>query len=66
MYWNLEPETYMPYIAAITLDDASIIRRTPEVEHERRVAMADLVEENDFALKTAPIASDIPCNCNFC
>jgi uncharacterized protein (UPF0262 family) len=47
----------MPHIAAITLDDASIIRRTPEVEHERRVAMADLVEENDFALKTAPIAS---------
>ena len=43
----LKPDTLprMPHIAAITLDDASIIRRTPEVEHERRVAMADLVEE---------------------
>jgi uncharacterized protein (UPF0262 family) len=45
----------MPQICSIALDDASIIRRTPEVEHERRVAMADLVEENEFALKTAGI-----------
>ena len=37
-------------IARITLDDASIIRRTPEVEHERRVAMADLVDENHCTL----------------
>ena len=40
----------MSHIAAITLDDASILRRTPEVEHERRVAMSDLLEENQFAL----------------
>lgn len=41
----------MTHLTAITLDDASIIRRTPEVEHERRVAIADLLEENQFALK---------------
>jgi uncharacterized protein (UPF0262 family) len=40
----------MARITKVTLDDASIIRRTPEVEHERRVAMADLVEENQFVL----------------
>ena len=37
------------YISEVTLDDASIIRRTPEVEHERRVVIHDLVEENSFA-----------------
>jgi len=37
-------------IAQITLDDASIIRRTPEVEHERRVAIADLLDENTLQL----------------
>lgn len=41
-------------ITRITLDDASIIRRTPEVEHERRIAMADLVEENQFNLLASP------------
>jgi uncharacterized protein (UPF0262 family) len=40
----------MSRITNVTLDDASIIRRTPEVEHERRVAMADLIEANAFAL----------------
>lgn len=39
-------------IVAIALDDASIIRRTPEVEHERAIAMADLLEGNHFAPKT--------------
>ncbi|PZP86505.1 MAG: hypothetical protein DI582_02630 [Azospirillum brasilense] len=49
-------------IAAITLDDASIIRRTPEVEHERRVAIADLLDENaaqlqgEFAQHQGPYA----------
>lgn len=40
----------MSRITNVTLDDASIIRRTPEVEHERRVAMADLIEANAFSL----------------
>lgn len=37
-------------ITKVTLDDASIIRRTPEVEHERRVAIADLIDENSCQL----------------
>lgn len=47
-------------IEAVRLDDASIIRRTPEVEHERRVAIADLIDENsvtltgDFASQQGP------------
>ena len=36
-------------INKITLDEGSIIRRTPEVEHERRIAMADLQQCSHFA-----------------
>lgn len=36
------------HIHKIDLDDASIIRRTPEVEHERAVAIADILEGNHF------------------
>jgi len=36
-------------IARITLDEHSIVRRSPEVEHERRVAIFDLLEDNRFA-----------------
>lgn len=32
----------------VTLDDASIARATPDVEHERAVAIFDLIEENSF------------------
>jgi len=32
----------------VTLDDKSIGRSTPDVEHERAVAIFDLVEENSF------------------
>ncbi len=35
-------------IAEITLDDASIIKRSAEVEHERAVALADLMTKNLF------------------
>ena len=34
----------------VTLEDGPVVRRSPEVEHERRVAIFDLLEENDFAL----------------
>jgi uncharacterized protein (UPF0262 family) len=37
-------------IVDITLDEQSVARRTAEVEHERAVALFDLLEENDFAL----------------
>ncbi len=36
-------------IAEITLDEKSVVRRNPEVEHERSTAIADLLHENCFA-----------------
>ena len=36
-------------IAQIFLDETSIIRRSPEVEQERAVAIYDLLESNHFA-----------------
>ncbi len=36
-------------IAGIFLDEKSVIRRSPQVEHERKVAIYDLLEENHFA-----------------
>src|SRR3546814_4116290 len=32
----------------IALDDSAVIRRSPEVEHERAVAIYDLLEDNFF------------------
>ena len=41
-------------IIDIVLDEESVARRSPEVEHERAVALFDLREENDFALVGTP------------
>jgi uncharacterized protein (UPF0262 family) len=41
-------------LVAVTLDDASIGRARPDIEHERAVAIYDLVEENRFALSDHP------------
>jgi uncharacterized protein (UPF0262 family) len=38
----------------VVLDEASIGRNTPEVEHERQVAIFDLLEQNSFALVDGP------------
>ncbi len=38
-------------IVNIQLDERSFLRRRPEVEHEREVALFDLLEENTFCLK---------------
>jgi uncharacterized protein (UPF0262 family) len=35
-------------LVAVTLDEASIGRANPDVEHERAIAIYDLVEENKF------------------
>jgi uncharacterized protein (UPF0262 family) len=35
-------------VVKITLDEASIARRGPDIDHERAVAMFDLVEQNHF------------------
>ncbi len=37
-------------LIAVSLDEASIGRGNPDQEHERRIAIYDLVEENSFAL----------------
>ncbi len=36
-------------IAAITLDERTVVRRSAEIEHERATAIADLVHGNHFA-----------------
>ncbi len=36
-------------IVRITLDERTVVRRAPEIEHERAVAIFDLIEENSFA-----------------
>ena len=38
----------MNRIAAITLDERSVVRRSPEIESERAAAIADLLHENSF------------------
>src|ERR1044072_7658224 len=35
-------------LAAVTLDEASLGRTNDDVEHERRVAIYDLLEDNSF------------------
>ena len=37
-------------LVEVTLDEQSIGRNTPDVEHERKVAIFDLIEENYFEL----------------
>ena len=36
-------------LVAVTLDESSIGRSTPDIEHERAVAIYDLIEQNMFA-----------------
>jgi uncharacterized protein (UPF0262 family) len=36
-------------IAQITLDERTVVRRNPDVEHERQVAISDLLADNHFA-----------------
>jgi uncharacterized protein (UPF0262 family) len=37
------------YLIKVELDDKSVVRRSPDVEHERAVAIFDLLEDNHFA-----------------
>jgi uncharacterized protein (UPF0262 family) len=37
-------------IANIFLDEHTVIRRSPQIEHERQVAIFDLLEDNSFKL----------------
>jgi uncharacterized protein (UPF0262 family) len=41
-------------IANIILDERTVVRRSPQVEHERQVAIFDLLEDNMFELRENP------------
>ncbi|MFC7047794.1 UPF0262 family protein [Emcibacter nanhaiensis] len=45
----MSAETSTQRISHIELDESSIIRRNADIEHERRVAIFDLLEDNLFA-----------------
>ena len=47
-----EEENVTARIIDIILDEKSIGRNTPEVEHERKIAIFDLLESNVFALES--------------
>jgi uncharacterized protein (UPF0262 family) len=40
-------------ITKITLDEHSVVRRNTDVEHERAVAISDLLEDNSFTPKSS-------------
>jgi uncharacterized protein (UPF0262 family) len=44
-----EPPVTTQRIANVTLDEHSVVRRSADIEHERRVAIFDLLEDNSFA-----------------
>lgn len=48
-------KTELHRIADIILDEHTVVRRSPDVEHERKIAIYDLLEENYFAPKGAPV-----------
>ncbi len=41
-------------VVDISLDERSVVRRTPEIDHDRSVAIFDLLEENHFKPKGSP------------
>jgi len=41
-------------IANLILDESTVVRRSPDVEHERKVAIFDLLEENHFVPTGSP------------
>ena len=43
------PDGSKNFIVAVTLDEESIGRSGPDIEHERAIAIYDLVEKNSFA-----------------
>jgi len=49
---DLEKPKRRDRLIDITLDEKSISHNSPEVQHERKVAIFDLLEENTFVLET--------------
>ncbi|GAB4536006.1 MAG: UPF0262 family protein [Roseibium sp.] len=52
-----EPQKTGGRLVDVVLDEASIARSTPEVEHDRAVAIYDLIEENAFQPVGQPAAN---------
>jgi len=50
----------MTRLSAITIDDSGLPAPTPEIEQERRVAIFDLLEDNNFALPPREDKSSAP------
>jgi uncharacterized protein (UPF0262 family) len=46
---KIPPAAMMQRLVSVTLDEKSIGRSNPDVEHEREVAIYDLLERNSFA-----------------
>ena len=44
-----QPADDKQYLIKVELDDKSVVRRSPDVEQERAVAIFDLLEDNHFA-----------------
>ena len=43
------PEKDRQRLVDVTLDEGSVVRWNPEIDHERKVATYDLLQENKFA-----------------
>jgi uncharacterized protein (UPF0262 family) len=41
-------------LVEVVIDESAAVRRSPEVAHERRVAIHDLIEQNSFRLVQGP------------
>jgi uncharacterized protein (UPF0262 family) len=41
-------------LVEVVIDESAAVRRSPEVAHERRVAIHDLIEQNSFRLLEGP------------
>jgi uncharacterized protein (UPF0262 family) len=46
---NEAPRAQPQRVAAITLDERTVLRRSPAIEHEREAAITDLLKDNRFA-----------------
>lgn len=46
------------HIVAVTLDEQSFVRRNPDIEHERAVAIHDLLEANHFVPNPEIVGGD--------
>jgi len=51
---SVQPEGDGFRLVEIILDESTVVRRTPDVEHERKVAIYDLLEDNSFAPVGSP------------